>query len=182
MKKFLSVLLAVVMSVSVMAIASISAFAVESPTATTAPDKEISFQVNGKDSTDVKYTFDDTEIPYHAEFEYVGPGRLVGWEDNMQALGFVLGVDYTRTVDANGKLKIDFLTEAAGEAFIAGDVVVNAIVEFDGAQTTAKVPVSSDSSSKSPSTGLATSVIAGSIAVAGAGVAVLSAAKKKDAE
>lgn len=180
MKKFLSVLLAVIMSVSVMAIASISAFAVESPTATTAPDKDIVIQVNGKDSTDVKYTFDDTEIPYHAEFEYVGPGRLVGWEDNMQALGFVLGVDYTRTIDANGKLKLEFLTQAAGDAFIAGDVVVNAIVEFDGETTT--VPVAADDSSKSPSTGLATSVIAGSIAVAGAGVAVLSATKKKDAE
>ncbi len=181
MKKFLSVLLAVIMSVSVMAITSISAFAVESPTATTAPDKDIVIQVNGEDSTDIKYTFDDTELPYVAEFEYTGPGRLIGWEENMEELGFVLGVDYTRTVLTDGKFRIEFLTEESGQAFKDGKVIVNAIVEFDD-ETTTKVPVTSDSSSKSPATGVATSVIAGSIAVAGAGIAVLSATKKKDAE
>lgn len=183
MKKFLSIVLAVIMSVSVMTIASISAFAVESPTATTAP-KELELLVNGQNSTDIKYTFDDTELPYTATFEYVGPGKLVNpyWEDNMGALGFVLGVDYTRSVDANGKLTIKFLTEEAGVAFKNGEVVVNAVVQFDDQTSTTKVPVSSNGSSTSPNTGVATSVIAASIAAAGAGIAVLSATKKKDAE
>lgn len=180
MKKFLSVLLAVIMSISVMALTSVSAFAVESPTATTAPDKDIVIQVNGDDTTDIKYTFDDTELPYVAIFEYTGPGRLIGWEENMEELGFVLGVDYTRTVLSDGRFKIEFLTEESGQAFKDGKVVVNAVVEFD--DETTKVPVTSDDSSKSPDTGIATSVIAGSIAVAGAGIAVLSATKKKDAE
>lgn len=183
MKKFLSIVLAVIMSVSVMTIASISAFAVESPTASTAP-KEMEFLVNGEESTDIKYTFDDTELPYTATFEYVGPGKLVNpyWEDNMAQLGFVLGVDYTRTVDANGKLILKFLNEESGAAFRDGLVVVNAIVEFDESTSTTKVPVSSNGSSTSPNTGVATSVIAASIAAAGAGIAVLSATKKKDAE
>ena len=181
MKKLLSVLLAVIMSVSVMAIASVSAFAVESPTATTTPDRDLHFQVNGQESEDVKWTFDDTDLPYTAEFEYVGPGTLKGWEDNMEDLGFVEGVDFTRSMDKNGKYTLKFLTEEAGQAFRDGKVIVNAIVVFDDGTTTT-VQVTTDDSSKSPSTGIATSVIAGSIAVAGAGVAVLSATKKKDAE
>lgn len=181
MKKFLSIVLAVIMSVSVMTVASISALAVESPTATTAP-KEIDIQVNGESSTDIKYTFDDTELPYTATFEYVGPGKLVSpyWEENMESLGFVLGVDYTKTIDSNGRLTIKFLTEEAGAAFKNGLVTVNAIVEFD--ETTTKVPVTSNGSSTSPNTGAAASVIAAGIAAAGAGIAVLSATKKKDAE
>ncbi len=179
MKKLLSVMLAVMMSVSVLAISAIPAFAVVSPTATTAADKGPTTQVNGVDNdTDVTYT-PDKDDSYTITFEYTGEGTLIGWEENLNDLGFVEGTDYTKTENSDGTLTICFLTDESYEAYQNGDVIVNALVEFDTTTTSA---ATTNDSSTSPDTGIATSVIAGSVAVVGAGVAVLSATKKKDAE
>lgn len=182
MRKFLSVILALMMAVSVFAVASISAFAVESPTATTAGPTDIIIEINGGDANkDVTYTINEVNGTLVAHFEYNGEGKLIGWNDNLASLSFVAGVDYTRTVESDGSLTLTFISDAAIAAAKNGKVVVNAVVEFPDGQTTT-VKVNENDSSKSPSTGVATSVIAGSIAVAGAGIAVLSATKKRDAE
>ena len=180
MKKLLSVVLAVIMSVSVLAAAAIPALAVESPTATTAVSKGITTPVNGVVNTkDVRYSAASSN-PYSVTFKYTGAGQLLGWEENMKALGFVKGVDYDYTAVENSDktFTVTFISDKAKAAYENGDVIVNALVKFDG---TTK-PVSTNDSQKSPGTGIAASVIAGSIAVAGAGIAVLSATKKKDAE
>lgn len=182
MKKLLSVVLAVIMTMSVLAVAAIPAFAVESPTATTATNKGVTTQVNGVVNTkDVIYSAAQSN-PYSVTFKYTGAGTLIGWEENMKALGFVKGVDYDYTAVENkdGTFTVTFISDKAKAAYENGDVIVNALVKFDS--TTSAATTKKNDSSKSPETGIATSVIAGSIAVAGAGIAVLSATKKKDAE
>lgn len=178
MKKLLSVLLAAIMSVSVMAVAAVPAFAVPSPTGSTAAPKgpitEVNGSVNDKDITFTPDANDSNTII----FDYTGEGTLIGWEENLNDLGLVEGTDYTKSENPDGTLTITFITDKAQQAYNNGSVVVNALVKFASTTTSAK----KDDSSKSPSTGFTTSVVAGSIAVAGAGVAVLSAIKKRDAE
>lgn len=181
MKKFLSVLLAAVMTVSVFAISVVPAFAAQSPTATTAEENKPQLEVNGEiTKTEVTYKVeDDGEGHISATFRFVGEGRLRDWEDNLKELGFVEGKDYTTANNKDGSYTIVFLSAEAQAAFENNKVVVNAIVDRtgDGSGST-----DGNDSSKSPSTGLATAAIAGTIAAAGAGFAVLSASKKKDAE
>lgn len=180
MKKLLSVVLAVIMTMSVLAAAAIPALAVESPTATTATNKGVTTQVNGVVNTkDVIYSAAQND-PYSVTFKYTGEGTLIGWEENMKALGFTKDVDYTTVENKDGTFTVTFISDKAKTAYENGEVIVNALVKFDS--TTKADTTKKNDSSKSPETGIATSVIAGSIAVAGAGIAVLSATKKKDAE
>lgn len=178
MKKILSVLVAVIMTVSVLAISSVTAIAAPSPSGSIVEDATPTLQVNGvSNSTDISYTpssSDQTTIT----FEYTGAGELTGWETNLEELGYVDGTDYTITENADGTLTIKFISSDALDDFNSGIVVVNAIVDIDNGGSQAE----QNGSNKSPSTGIATSVIAGSVAAAGAGFAVLSATKKRDAE
>lgn len=182
MKKLLSIVLAAIMTVSVFALSVVPAFAadVHSPTASTAANKGPVTQVNGvNNTTDITFTPDSND-KNKITFTYTGEGTLTGWEHNMDALGFVEGTDYTAVNNNDGSLTIDFITDEAYDAFDTGKVIVNAIVDF-GAATTA-APSKKNDSSKSPETGLSSAVVAGSVAVACAGVAVLAATKKRDAE
>lgn len=179
MKKLLAVLIAVMMSVSVFAVAAVPAFAVESPTATTAKPKGPVITINGNnDNGEVRFTPDPND-PYTITFEYDGDGTLIGWDENCNNLGLVEGTDYTRTDNANGTMTLKFVSDKAKADYDNGDVIVNAIVKYPE-QTSATTK--KNESPKSPGTGIAASVIAGTVAVAGAGFAVLSATKKKDAE
>lgn len=185
MKKLLSVVLAVVMTACVLTISAMPAMAanVNSPTASTAVKKGPTIQVNGKnDSSDVHYTANPAGS-YNITFTYDGEsGTLVGWDENMEELGFIQGTDYTIKYNNDGSLTINFISADAQNAFDNGDVIVEAIVEFDeeGDDTISTTKKKNDSST-SPATGAATTVVAGAIATACAGFAVLSA-KKRDAE
>ncbi|MCM1114946.1 MAG: hypothetical protein NC397_05565 [Clostridium sp.] len=185
MKKMLSVLLAAIMTVSVCAVSVIPAMAAPSPTATTATNKRPSLEVNGvANNKDISYTPDKDDAS-SITFTYDGEGTITGWENNLDDLGYVEGTDYIATENEDGTYVIDFLNTEALEAFENGDVIVNALVDFDetDAEPTKKNETTKkNDSSKAPATGIATSVIAGSVAVAGAGIAVLSATKKRDAE
>ncbi|MCH5320721.1 MAG: hypothetical protein J1E36_03095 [Eubacterium sp.] len=180
MKKFLSVILAVLMAVSAFAVSVVPAMAdtVVSPTASTAAKKDPSLHVNGSPASkgDISFTT-KTERPFSYTFSYDGPGDLEGWENNLEDLGLVEGVDYTAVENEDGTYTITFLTEKAEKYFRNDQVIVNAVVSFpDGSTTTV---ANKNDSSKSPATGMSSSVVAGSVAVACAGVAVLAATKKK---
>jgi hypothetical protein len=180
MKKLLSVIMAAVMTVSVLAISAMPVFATPSKSATTAVSKGPTLTVNGSAANnDIHYTADSNNSS-SITFTYVGQGTLTGWEENLKDLGFVEGTDYAKAENTDGSLTVDFKTDATLDAFNNGDVIINALVT--SATTTSTATTKKNDSSKSPSTGVATSVIAGSIAVAGAGIAVLSATKKRDAE
>lgn len=182
MKKVLSILVAAIMTVSVFTLSVVPAFAADvySPTATTAANKGPSTQVNGvNNTTDITYT-PDSKDSNTITFVYTGEGTLTGWDENLAALGFVEGEDYTITNNSDGSLTITFLSADAIASYENGEVIVNALVDFDTATTTASA--STNDSSKSPATGLSSAVVAGSVAVACAGVAVLAATKKRDAE
>lgn len=186
MKKLLSIILAAVMTVTVFALSVVPAMAadtVNSPTASTAERKDATLQVNGVvTKTDITYgpsaNKNNTVI-----FTYKGEGTLKGWENNMESLGFVAGKDFTATANADGTYEITFITDDAMVSFASGKVVVNALVDF-GTGTTAVTAdtTKKNDSSKAPATGISSSVVAGSVAVAFAGAAVLAATKKKDAE
>jgi len=181
MKKLLSIVLAAIMTVSVFALSVVPAFAadVHSPTASTATNKGPVTEVNGvNNTTDITFTPDSND-KNKITFVYTGEGTLKGWEHNMNALGFVDGTDYTTANNSDGSFTITFITDDAYAAYENGKVVVNALVDF-GTATTA--PSKKNDSSKSPATGLSSAVVAGSVAVACAGVAVLAATKKRDAE
>lgn len=181
MKKILSVLLAAIMAVSVFAVSVIPAVAAPSPTASTAIDSRPQLQVNGKlTKTDITYAVSEGENgAIAATFRYVGEGTLKSWEHNLAVLGFEEGEDYTAVQNKDGSFTITFISAEAKAAFGKDSVIVNAIVDIkdnNGKNTT------SNGSSKSPETGIAAAAIAGSVALAGAGIAVLSAVRKKDAE
>ncbi|MCI9146493.1 MAG: hypothetical protein HFJ97_09110 [Eubacterium sp.] len=180
MKKFLSVMLAAVMAVSVFAVSVIPAMAAPSPTATTATKKGPTTTVNGAINTiDVTYTPDKNDSN-KITFEYTGEGTVVGWTNNLAKLGYVEGTDFTAVENPDGTYTITLMNADAIKDFDNGKVIVDVKVKFD--TTTTSGPTKKNDSSKSPGTGIATTVIAGSIAVAGAGIAVLSATKKRDAE
>lgn len=180
MKKFLSVILAVLMAVSVFAISVVPAMAdtVVSPTASTAAKKEPNLHVNGSPASkgDISFTTNE-ERPFSYTFSYDGPGDLQGWENNLEDLGLVEGVDYTAVHNEDGTYTLTFLTAAAEKYFKNDQVIVNAIVTFPDGSTTAVT--NKNDSSKAPATGMSSSVVAGGVAVACAGVAVLAVAKKK---
>ncbi|MCC8072701.1 MAG: hypothetical protein LIO62_01040 [Clostridiales bacterium] len=197
MKKLLSIIFAAVMAISACMLCAVPAMAADddatviSPGATAITGPVL--QVNGAvTTTDVTVTPDENNSSI-ITFTYTGEGTVTGWENNLEALGFVEGVDFIATMNEDGSYTIEFLTDEAYDAYETGDLIVNAIVEFDedeeeteGSEATTSATTttaSTNTSSTSPSTGASTGAVAGGIAaVAGAGIAVLLAAKKKDAE
>lgn len=184
MKKLLSAFIAAIMAVSMCAISAIPAIAatVNSPVAPTLKGDSVTTTVNGENSQDIIYKPNGTNTN-EITFTYDGEGTLTGWEHNLGALGLVSGTDYTSTV-ANDTLTITFITNKAIDAWNAGTVVVNALVDFEDDVTAEDVDdtTKKNTSSKSPSTGVSSAALAGTVALAGAGIAVLAAAKKKDEE
>lgn len=199
MKKILSLALAALMAVSAFAVSVVPAMAAEtvnSPSAVVIISPLT--QVNGvANSADITFT-QSLEDPYSVSFTYTGKGILEGWEYNLEELGFVDGTDYTASETEDGVLTINFISAASQDALEADQVIVNALVDMQGTTGTTDVTGTTEGtgstgttaggttadkneSSKSPATGLATSAVAGGIALAVAGLAVISA-KKKDAE
>lgn len=186
MKKLLSVVLAAIMTVTAFAVSVVPAMAadtVNSPTATTAVDKEPTLMVNGVVTvTDITYSVSGTSVQ-SVTFRYVGEGTLTGWEHNLAELGLVAPNDYTIVYNDDGSMTINFISEAANEDWDNGEVVVNALVDFGDGTTAVSVDTTkANDSSKAPATGMSASVVAGSVAVACAGIAVLAATKKKAAK
>lgn len=181
MKKLLSVVLAAIMTVSVFALSVVPAMAatVNSPSGVPIIDNRPGLEVNGAPtSTDINYAADENNAN-EITFTYVGEGTLTGWEDNLESLGLAEGTDYTVTYNNDGSMTIAFLSQDAVDAWNNGQIVVNAIVDNAGPTTTE--PSKKNDSSKAPATGM-TALTAGGVAVACAGMAVLAATKKKDAE
>lgn len=187
MKKLLSIILAAIMTVSVFALSVVPAMAadtVNSPSAEPINFDGVILMVNGvATSKGITYRVENVNGTDVVIYTYTAEGTLKSWEQNLDSLGCVNGVDYTAVQNADGTFTISFITDKAKEALGSGKVVVNAIVDFGGKETT-KVPgtTNKNDSSKAPATGVASSAVAGSVAVAFAGLAVLAAAKKKDAE
>ena len=177
MKKFLSVVLAAIMAVSALAVSVVPVMAADT---VNSPSAEVEFSpvllVNGSTKYSGITFYQSEDDPYTYTFVYDGQGKLTGWEHNLQTLGFVSGTDYTATENEDGSLTITFISAAAKAAVDGDSVVVNAIVDMTGVEDADK-----NDSTKSPDTGTATSAVAGTVALAMAGLAVLSA-KKKDAE
>lgn len=164
MKKLISVIL------SVMMVLSLGALSVMPVMAATVSSEEpvnpgvVSGQVNGQNSNDVTFVVSPAN-PMEYTFTYGGNYEFLGWEFNGLETS-----DYT-VVSENGKtITIQLTASGANKDFVA-----NAKVK---APTTPTTPSTSDkdTSGKSPSTGVAI----GGIAVAGAGVAMLAALKKRD--
>lgn len=187
MKKIMSILMAALMAISVFAVSVVPAMAADnyfSPTATTAANKNPVLIVNGQaTTTDITYSQDESD-PNKITFTYTGDSNLTGWEFNFEELGLVEGVDYEITYNEDGTVTVKFISDKAIEAWQNGEIRVEALVEekpSDEPTTDSKTTTKKNDSSKSPSTGVSSSAIAG-IAAAGAGIAVLAAVKKRDAE
>lgn len=167
MKKILSVMLSIVMAVSVCAVATIPAMA------TTVNSKEdvtqasnIKVEVNGGATTDVTFK-EDTTDPSKITFTYTGSGKLEGWT----FVGLVEGVDYEVVSTSKNPITIVLLNNKTAADV---DVIANAIVKTE--DSTEKTTVKDkDNGNKSPNTGATMS----GVLVAGAGVAMLAALKKK---
>lgn len=193
MKKLLSFVMAAIMTVSVFALSVVPAMAadtVKSPTGTTVVNSGAVLMVNGVVSNN-SFSFSTAEKDgaLVVTYSYTDKGTLTGWETNLtnavgsvDGLGLVAGVDYTITNNADGSLTIAYISDAAKAAYDNGEVVVNALVDFGNGVTAATPATKPNDSSKAPATGMSASVVAGSVAVACAGIAVLAATKKRDAE
>lgn len=167
MKKLISVIL------SVMMVLSLGALSVMPVMAATVSSEEpvnpgvVSGQVNGQNSNDVTFVISPAN-PMEYTFTYGGNYEFLGWEFNGLETG-----DYN-VVSENGKtITIQLTASGANKSFVA-----NAKVNAPTTSTTPTTPSTGDkdTSGKSPSTGVAI----GGIAVAGAGVAMLAALKKRD--
>lgn len=188
MKKLLSIILSAIMAVSMCTAFALPVLAadVKSPTAATLQNDKATVTVNGENKQGVVYSPSSTN-PNEITFKYDGEGTLTGWENNLAALGLVEGTDFKLAQNADGSLTITFISQNAVTQWNAGKVSVNALVDFEE-ETSEEVieeeeeTTKKNDSSKSPSTGASTAVLAGSIAAAGAGIAVLAASKKRDAE
>lgn len=184
MKKLLSVILAAMMAVSVFAVSLIPAMAedtVNSPTASTAAPTGPTLEVNGVPTDkDITYTKDENNHSY--TFNYVGGGLLLGWEENCKDLGLVEGVDYTAVENADGSFTITLISAKAQNYWDTNKIIVDALVDEGESTTATTATTSKNDSSKAPATGMSSSVLAGSVAVACAGIAVLAATKKKFSE
>ncbi len=164
MKKFISIVISVIMAVSAMTMATIPALAAQSPQSTT-QSRVVSVEVNGSSSTEVTYSPDSND-PNNMTFTYTGTYDLEGWEFP----GLVEGVDYDILSQEGNSITIVIYNEDA-------NVIANALVSKSEEPTK---PTKPDNGPTSPDTGAMT---AAGIAVAGAGVAILAALKKdKDAE
>ncbi len=186
MKKVLSIILSLVMAVSVGMLAT-PVFAVVGSQETTAPitHNKIIPQVNGKDDGSVKYDW-VSDDPKQIKFTYDGDGTLEDWEFG----DLEEGVDY-KVIDRDGNT----ITIELMDATYDGDIIANAIVdeeeeeestteeeeeeEEDETTTTQQSPTTTqrNEGTVSPKTG---ATAAAGIAALGAGVAILTAIKKKE--
>ena len=161
MKKFLSIILSVIMVFSVgLASTSVAMAKTYSSQETKKPGySTIKVEVNGKPSTDVTYDVDKSNSN-KVSFKYNGDGELLGWEfPNMTE-----GKDYTIISEEGNTITI-LVSED-------GVVTANAIVKQAGSNSTKP-----NKNSKSPKTG---AVTATGLGLTGAGAALLLALKKKD--
>lgn len=171
MKKIISLVLSLVMAISVGAMATIPAMAkdVVSPHSTTKA-VDISTKVNGSTSKDITFNRDKNDENV-ITFTYNGSGNLTGWEFP----GMKEGKDYVVTSEEGNSITIELINGYDGK------VVANALVD-NGSETTKGnegTTKKTDKKSTSPKTG---AVSAAGIAVAGAGVAMLAALKKKSSD
>lgn len=171
MKKIISLVLSLVMAISVGAMATIPAMAkdVVSPHSTTKA-VDISTKVNGSTSKDITFNRDKNDENV-ITFTYNGKGNLTGWEFP----GMKEGKDYVVTSEEGNSITIELINGYDGK------VVANALVD-NGSETTKgnkETTKKTDKKSTSPKTG---AVSAAGIAVAGAGVAMLAALKKKSSD
>lgn len=137
MKKIISLVVATMMAVSMMAVSALPAMAadnVSSPTAAVLQQGKAQTTVNGETKQGVTYTVDTTKAS-KVTFSYKGEGTFKSWSDNLGSLGLAEGTDYTKATNADGSIVITFMSQKAITAWNEGKVVVNAIVEF--ATTTA---------------------------------------------
>lgn len=137
MKKIISLVIATMMAVSMMAVSALPAMAadnVSSPTAAVLQQGKAQTTVNGETKQGVTYTVDTTKAR-KVTFSYNGEGTFKSWSDNLGSLGLAEGTDYTKATNADNSIVITFMSQKAITAWNEGKVVVNAIVEF--ATTTA---------------------------------------------
>lgn len=169
MKKLVSVLLSIMMVVAVGAMSVVPAMAATSSNITVGSGDQTftaSGAVNGQPTTsDVTIKVSDSDS-YEVRFDYVGKDEFIGWE----IIGLEEG-EYT-IVKKEGTtliIKVDPSVAATKREFTA-----NAITKKSA--NSGSTTGNTDKSGTSPSTGAS---VAG-VAVAGAGVALLTALKKKD--
>lgn len=169
MKKLVSVLLSIMMVVAVGAMSVVPAMAATSSNITVGSGDQTftaSGAVNGQLTTsDVTIKVSDSDS-YEVRFDYVGKDEFIGWE----IIGLEEG-EYT-IVKKEGTtliIKVDPSVAATKREFTA-----NAITKKSA--NSGSTTGNTDKSGTSPSTGAS---VAG-VAVAGAGVALLAALKKKD--
>ncbi len=171
MKKLVAIILSLVMLVSVN-VASITAYAVvgSQETVTKDPHNKIIPQVNGKNDGDVTWEW-LSDDPKQIKFTYEGDGDLEDWEFG----DLEEGVDYKVIAQDGASITIELM-----DTSYSGDIVANAIVaeeEEEETTTNANTTTKKNESKTSPKTGAAA---AAGVAAMGAGVAILSALKKKE--
>lgn len=173
MKKLISVLLSIMMVVAVGAMSVVPAMAANSSNITVGSGDQTftaSGAVNGQLTTsDVTIKVSDSDS-YEVRFDYVGKEEFLRWE----IIGLEEG-EYT-IVKKEGTTLIIKVNPSVAEA--KREFTANAITKksANSGSTTKPSTGNTDKSGTSPSTGAS---VAG-VAVAGAGVALLTALKKKD--
>ncbi|WP_294774197.1 hypothetical protein [uncultured Eubacterium sp.] len=173
MKKLISVLLSIMMIVAVGAMSVVPAIAANSSNITVGSGDQTftaSGAVNGQLTTsDVTIKVSDSDS-YEVRFDYVGKEEFLRWE----IIGLEEG-EYT-IVKKEGTTLIIKVNPSVAEA--KREFTANAITKksANSGSTTKPSTGNTDKSGTSPSTGAS---VAG-VAVAGAGVALLTALKKKD--
>lgn len=168
MKKLISVLLSIMMIVAVGAMSVIPAMAANSNITVGSGDQKFtaSGAVNGQPTTsDVTIKVSDSDS-YEVKFDYVGKDEFLRWE----IVGLEEG-EYT-IVKKEGTTLIIKVNPSVAEA--KREFTANAITKKSA--NSGSTTGNTDKSGTSPSTGAS---VAG-VAVAGAGVALLTALKKKD--
>lgn len=173
MKKLISVLLSIMMVVAVGAMSVVPAMAANSSSITVGSGDQTftaSGAVNGQLTTsDVTIKVSESDS-YEVRFDYVGKDEFLRWE----IVGLEEG-EYT-IVKKEGTTLIIKVNPSVAEA--KREFTANAITKksANSGSTTKPSTGNTDKSGTSPSTGAS---VAG-VAVAGAGVALLTALKKKD--
>lgn len=168
MKKLVSVLLSIMMVVAVGAMSVVPAMAATSNITVGSGDQKFtaSGAVNGQPTTsDVTIKVSDSDS-YEVRFDYVGKDEFLRWE----IVGLEEG-EYT-IVKKEGTTLIIKVNPSVAEA--KREFTANAITKKSA--NSGSTTGNTDKSGTSPSTGAS---VAG-VAVAGAGVALLTALKKKD--
>lgn len=168
MKKLISVLLSIMMIVAVGAMSVVPAMAANSNITVGSGDQTFtaSGAVNGQPTTsDVTIKVSDSDS-YEVRFDYVGKDEFLRWE----IVGLEEG-EYT-IVKKEGTTLIIKVNPSVAEA--KREFTANAITKKSA--NSGSTTGNTDKSGTSPSTGAS---VAG-VAVAGAGVALLTALKKKD--